>query len=64
MTNWRKVAKHLPLGKPGYAKAELMDIFPNVFKGMGTILGEYSIGLNKDAKSVHLPARNMPEVLC
>ena len=42
-----KRPKHLPLGKSGDAKAEFMDIFLDLFKGI----------------PVHLPARNVPEAL-
>ena len=38
-----------------------MDIFPDLFKGIGTLTGEYSIELKKDVRPVHLPAKNVPE---
>ena len=48
MPNWRKKwQKHLPLGKSGDAKAELMDIFLDLFKGTGMLLEEYSIEFKK-----------------
>ena len=40
-----------------------MEMFPELFKGIRKLPGEYSIELKKDAKPVHLPARNVPEAL-
>ena len=62
MTNWIK--KYLPLGKSGNAKAELMEIFPHLFKGIGMLQRKYSIEFKNDTKAVHLSARNVPETLC
>ena len=45
------------------AKAELVEIFPDLFSGIGTLPGEYSIELKKDTKPLHLPARNVTEAL-
>ena len=58
-----KWQKHLPLGKSGDAKAEHMEMFSDLFKGMGTLPGEYSIEIKKGAKPVHLPAKIVPEAL-
>ena len=57
------MAKHLSLGKSGDAKAELKNIFLDLFKGIVTLPGEYSIKLKKDTKPVHLLARHVSEAL-
>ena len=41
-----------------------MDFFPDLFEGIGILPGEYSIEFKKDAKPVHLSARDVPEALC
>ena len=65
--NYQTLAKkwrdHLPLCKSGDAKRELMRIFPKLFKGIGSLGGEYHIDFKPDAMSIHLLARNVQEAL-
>ena len=58
---WRD---HLPLGKKiRDLKKDLMLIFPEQFKGIRKMPGQYKIKLKEGATPVHLSNRNVPEAL-
>ena len=58
----KKWKDHLLLRKKtGDSKKDLIQIFPNQFKGIGKLLDKYKIVLKDDAVHIKLSARNVPE---
>ena len=57
-------SKHLPLGKKtGDPMKDLMQIFPDQYKGIGKLPGKHKIELKNDADPIQLLVRNVPEEL-
>ena len=53
--------KHLPLGKTGDAKEEILKLFPECFNGVGKLKTPYRIELTPDAIPVRHAQRIVPE---
>ena len=53
----------LPLGKSGDPKAEILEHYPELFKGIGCVKTMYKIELLKDAIPVRHASRRVPEAI-
>ena len=51
----------IPLGKTGNPKEEIMNLFPELFDGIGCVNTLYRIELTADAQPVKHAARRVPE---